>query len=99
MSEPSAQAASYSSPPELPQYSGLFCTVKWPLSIVEMRPQAMVQAKQPALVVRLGLPSLLRGSCMASAEILCAPSNCTSRMLRVGIAPTSLITFISTWVP
>ena len=72
--------------------------VKWPFSIVEMRPQAMVQAKQAALVCRFGVPSL-RGSCMASAEILWAPSNCTSRMLRVGMAPTSLMTFISTWVP
>ena len=36
---------------------------------------------------------------MASAEILPASSNWTSRALRVGIAPTSLITFISTWVP
>ena len=27
------------------------------------------------------------------------PSNCTSRMLRVGIAAMPLITFISTWVP
>ncbi len=67
--------------------------------MVEMRPQAMVQPKQPALVVRLGLPSLLRGSCMASPETLLAPSNCTSCMLRVGSAPISLITFISTWVP
>ena len=36
---------------------------------------------------------------MASAEMSFAPSNCTSRWLRVGKAPTSLMTFISTCVP
>ena len=33
-----------------------------------------------------------RFSAIASAEILCAPSNFTSRMSRVGIAPISLLT-------
>ena len=64
-----------------------------------MRPHAMVQPKQAALVTRFAWPSLSRFSAIASAEILCAPSNFTSRMLRVGIAPISLMTFISTWVP
>ena len=58
----------------------------------------MVQPKQAALVTRFGLPSA-RGSAIASAEMFFAPSNCTSRWLRVGSAPTSLMTFISTWVP
>ena len=99
VSGPMAQAASYSRPPELPQYSGLCSTLKWPWSMVEMRPQAMVHPKQAALVVRLGLPSLLRGWCMASPETSPAPSNWTSCMLRVGSAPISLMTFIRTWVP
>ena len=99
VSDPSAHAASYSRPPEAPQYFGLFSTVKCPLSITEIRPQAMVQPKHAALVTRFAWPSLSRFSAIASAEILCAPSNFTSRMLRVGIAPISLMTFISTWVP
>ena len=66
---------------------------------MEIRPQAMVQLKQAPLVVRLGLPSLARGSAMASAEIFCAPSKPTSRILRAGRPPTPLITFINTWVP
>ncbi len=99
LAAPRAQAASYSRPPEAPQYSGLLTTLKWVWSMAEIRPQAMVQPKQAALVMRWALPSLARGSCMASAEILPASSNCTSRWLRVGRAPISLITFISTWVP
>ena len=99
LAAPSAHAASYSRPPEAPQYFGLFLTVKWVLSISEMRPQAIVQPKQAALVTRCVLPSDSRFSCMASAEIFEASSNCTSRWLRVGSAPISLITFISTWVP
>ncbi|MCY1369212.1 hypothetical protein D9M69_562370 [compost metagenome] len=99
LAAPSAQAASYSRPPLAPQYCGLFFTVKWPSSILLMRPQAMVQPKQAWLVTRCFLPSLSRGVAMASAEMSFAPSNCTSRWLRVGSAPISLITFISTWVP
>ena len=66
---------------------------------VEIRPQAIVHAKHAALVVRLALPSDLRGMAIASPPILFAPSNCISRILRVGRAPVSLITFIKTWVP
>ena len=102
LAAPSAQAASYSRPPDAPQYWGLFSTVKWPWSIFWMRPQAMVQPKQAWLVISGVLPSLpgaLRGRPMASAPMSPAPSNCTSRWLRVGRAPTSLITLISTWVP
>jgi hypothetical protein len=73
--------------------------VKWPWSILLMRPQAMVQPKQAWLVTSCFLPSVARGVAMASAEMSFAPSNCTSRWLRVGSAPISLITFISTWVP
>jgi hypothetical protein len=69
------------------------------LSILLMRPQAMVQPKQAWLVTRWLLAVGGRGLCMASAECLARPSNCTSRWLRVGSAPISLITFISTWVP
>ncbi len=58
----------------------------------------MVQAKQAALVTRFALPSG-RLAAIASAEILFAPSNWLSRWLRVGRAPTSLMTFINTWVP
>ena len=47
----------------------------------------------------MGLAVGRRFSCMASAEILPASSNWTSRWLRVGRAPISLMTFISTWVP
>ena len=65
----------------------------------EIRPQAMVQPKHAPLVTRLALPSVGRFSCIASPEMACAPSNCTSRWLRVGSAPSSLMTFISTWVP
>ncbi len=93
---PSAHAASYSRPPEAPQYSGRFFTVKWLSSIFEMRPQAIVQPKQAWLVTRLALPSVLRGSRIASADMSRAPSNWTSRWLRVGSAPISLITFIKT---
>ncbi len=64
-----------------------------------MRPQAIVQPKQAWLFTRLGLPSVFLGVCMASAEMSFAPSNCTSRWLRVGRAPISLITFIRTCVP
>ena len=59
----------------------------------------MVQAKQPALVVRFGLPSLFLGSAIASAEMSPAPSKPTSRILCAGNPPTPLITFINTWVP
>ena len=45
LAEPSAQAASYSSPPDAPQYCALFCTEKWVSSIFETRPHAMVQPK------------------------------------------------------
>ena len=99
LAAPRAQAASYSRPPEAPQYSGLLTTEKWVSSILAMRPQAMVQPKQAALVTSWGLPSEGGGSCMASPEILPATSNWTSRWLRVGRAPISLITFIRTWVP
>ena len=61
--------------------------------------QMAIKQGQAALVTRCFLPSLSRTSCMASAEIFEASSNWTSRWLRVGSAPTSLITFISTWVP
>ena len=44
-------------------------------------------------------PSLARGMAMASALMSFAPSKATSRWLRVGSAPISLMTFISTWVP
>ncbi len=64
-----------------------------------MRPQAIVHAKQPALRTKLALPSVGRFSSIASAEMSLAPSNWVSRKLWVGMAPTSLITFISTWVP
>ncbi|MBS1173843.1 MAG: hypothetical protein H6R12_2673, partial [Proteobacteria bacterium] len=74
LDEPSDQADSYSRPPEAPQYSGLFSTLKCFSSIREMRPQAIVQPKQAWLVTRWLLPSLGRFSCMASAEILRAPS-------------------------
>jgi hypothetical protein len=79
----------------------LFSTLKWVSSIFEMRPQAMVQPKQAWLVdqVRLavGLDAVVA---MASPEMPCAH-------LRTGrrggcawaVAPISLITFISTWVP
>ena len=67
--------------------------------MVWMRPQAMVQPKQAWLVTSGFLPSVLRGVAMASAEMSFAPSNCTSRWLRVGSAPTSLMMFISTCVP
>ncbi|MDT4867768.1 hypothetical protein FQZ97_1026980 [compost metagenome] len=99
LAAPSAQAASYSRPPLAPQYCGLFFTVKWFSSILLMRPHAMVQPKQAWLVTRCFLPSLSRGVTMASAEMSFAPSNCTSRWLRVGSAPISLITFMSTCVP
>ena len=99
LAAPSAQAASYSSPPDAPQYCGLLATVKWPSSILLMRPQAMVQPKQAWLVISCALPSVSRGVAMASAEMSLALSNCTSWWLRVGSAPISLITFISTWVP
>jgi len=59
----------------------------------------MVQPKQAWLLTRLALPSVLRGSRIASAEMSFAPSNWTSRWLRVGSAPMVLMTFISTWVP
>ena len=75
LAEPSAHAASYSSPPEAPQYSGLVDTVKCFSSIFEIRPQAIVQPKHAWFVTRCDLPSLGRFSCMASAEILPAPSN------------------------
>lgn len=99
LAAPRAQAASYSRPPLAPQYCGLLTTVKCVSSILLMRPQAMVQPKHAWLVTRCFLPSLARGVAMASAEMSLAPSNCTSRWLRVGRAPTSLITFISTCVP
>ena len=68
-------------------------------SILLMRPQAIVQPKQAWLVTSCALPSLFRGVAIASAEMSFAPSNWLSRWLRVGSAPISLITFISTWVP
>ena len=67
--------------------------------MVEILPQAMVHAKHAAFVVRLALPSLSRGSSIASPEISPASSNWTSCILRVGIAPISLMTFIKTCVP
>jgi hypothetical protein len=74
-------------------------TLKWVSSMREIRPQAMVHPKQAALATRCVLPSVSRFSCMASPEILLASSSCTSRWLRVGRAPNSLITFISACVP
>jgi hypothetical protein len=73
--------------------------VKWLWSIFWMRPQAMVQPKQAWLVTSGFLPSVARGVAIASAEMSFAPSNWLSRWLRVGSAPISLMTFISTWVP
>ena len=99
LAAPSAHAASYSSPPLAPQYCGLFSTLKCVLSILLMRPHAIVQPKQAWLVTSCALPSVLRGVAIASAEMSFAPSNWTSRWLRVGSAPTSLMTFIRTWVP
>ena len=99
LAAPRAQAASYSKPPVAPQYCGLLATEKWVGSILLMRPQAMVQPKQAWLVTNCALPSLLRGAAMASAPMSLAPSNWMSRWLRVGSAPISLMTFISTWVP
>jgi hypothetical protein len=99
LAAPSAQAASYSRPPLAPQYCGLFSTVKWPWSILLMRPQAIVQPKQAWFVTSCFLPSVARGVAIASAEMSFAPSNWMSLWLRVGRAPISLITFISTWVP
>ena len=96
---PSAQAASYSRPPDAPWYCGFCWTEKWSLSIFETRPQAMVHPKQAWLVTRCALPSLSRGLAIASAEISFALSNLTSLKFLVGRAPSSLITFINTWVP
>ena len=64
-----------------------------------MRPHAIVQPKQAWLVTSCFLPSLSRGVAIASAPMSLAPSNWLSRWLRVGSAPSSLITLISTWVP
>jgi hypothetical protein len=74
-------------------------TEKCVSSILEIRPQAIVQPKHAWLVTSWLLPSVGRFSAIASAEMRLAPSNCESRWLRVGSAPVSLITFISTWVP
>jgi hypothetical protein len=79
LAAPSAQAASYSRPPEAPQYFGLVDTVKWPLSILLTRPQAMVQPKQAWLFTSCFLPSVARGVAMASAEMSLALSNWLSR--------------------
>ena len=45
LAAPSAQAASYSNPPDALMYWGLFCIEKCVSSIFEIRPQAIVQPK------------------------------------------------------
>ena len=78
LAAPRAQAASYSRPPDACICCGLFSIEKWVSSIFEMRPQAIVQAKQAWFVTKWALPSESRGAAIASAEISLAPSNCTS---------------------
>ena len=73
LAAPSAHAASYSRPPDAPWYCGLSLMLKWPGSIREMRPQAMVQPKHAPLVTRFALPSVGRFWCMASPEIADGP--------------------------